>query len=82
MSTPDAAESGDLLLILFRERYDGFQFHRGLSLEALGKSGPDREFNALHRRGALVGSSLNLTKSILLEIPGKVFENTLDGSHI
>jgi hypothetical protein len=46
--------------MMFRKRYDGFQFDSGLALVALGKAGTDCEFNVLPRSGALVGAGLRI----------------------
>ena len=66
--TPRAVgESGDLFLVTFRKRYDGFQFDRGLALVALSKTGADDELYVFPQRGAPAAARLNPTKVPALE---------------
>ena len=58
----------DLLLVLFRKRYHGFQFDSGLAMVAIGKAGADCEFNILLQSDALVGASLNMKDPLHLKI--------------
>ena len=77
--TPRAVwESGDLFLVTFRKRYDGFQFDRGLALVALSKTGADDELYVFPQRGAPAGARLNPTEALLLKIFGEIIDNTVN----